>query len=71
MSAQPHDQDDVQGAVGVTVAAAVESVTDGLAAGGLQRAHTAELGERGLVGDATGVVADGGQKGGGSVRATP
>jgi hypothetical protein len=54
------DGDDVEGAVGGSVAAAAESVTTAgaSAAGGLGRDST-ELGECGLALDALGVVADG------------
>ena len=47
MAAHAHHQDDVQGTVGVAIASAVEPVPDSLAAGGFQRADSAEFGESG------------------------
>ena len=69
VAAQPHDQDDMQRPVGITVAAAVESVSDGFAAGGLQRADSAEFSEGAVAGDPIVVVADRCQQGGGGVEA--
>jgi hypothetical protein len=46
VASQPNDADDVQGAVGVTVAAAVESVAHCFAAGCFDGRDTAEFGER-------------------------
>jgi hypothetical protein len=66
VAAHPHDQDDVQGTVGV----AVESVPNGFAAGGFQRADFAEFGEGGVAADPVGVVADRReQRGGGGAAA--
>ena len=59
----------MQGSVGVAVAAAVEAVADGFAAGGFQRADSAEFGECGVAADPVVVVANGGQQGGGGVGA--
>ena len=59
----------MQGAVGVAVAAAVESVAHGFAAGCFERADPAEFGERGVAADPVGVVAKGGQQSGGGVGA--
>jgi hypothetical protein len=67
VAAQAYHEDDVQGAVGVAVAAAVESASDGFAAGGFQRADPAEFGEGRLAADPVGVVADRGHQGGGGV----
>ena len=69
MAAHAHDQDDVQGAVGVEVAASVEAVADRFAAGGFQWADSAEFGECDVAADPVGVVADRGQQRGGGVRA--
>ncbi len=44
VAAHPYDADDVQGAVGISVFAAVESVAHGVAAGGFQWCDTAEFG---------------------------
>jgi hypothetical protein len=56
--AHAYDEDDVQSPVGVAVAAAVESVPNGFAAGGFLRADSAEFGEGGVAADPAGVVAD-------------
>jgi len=69
VAAHAPDQDDVQGAVGVAVAASVEAVADRFAAGGFQWADSAEFGECDVAADPVGVVADRGQQRGGGVRA--
>ena len=69
MAAHARAQDDVQGAVGVAVAASVEAVADRFAAGGFQCADSAEFGEGGVAADPVGVVADRGQQRGGGGRA--
>lgn len=67
MSAHADDDDGVQGAVGLWVAAAVEAVPDGLAAGGLQWRGTAQLGEGGVGGDSVAVVSECNEQGGGGL----
>ena len=57
MAAHAHDQDDVQCAVGVAVATAVEAVADRFVAGSFQWADPAEFGEGGVAADPVGVVA--------------
>ena len=54
--AHADDGDVVQGGVALPVAAFVEPVPVGLAAGGGDGAGAAELGERGLAADAFGIV---------------
>jgi hypothetical protein len=70
VAAHAHDQDDVQCAVGVAVATAVEAVADRFVAGSFQWADPAEFGEGGVAADPVGVVADRGQQRGGGVAAT-
>ena len=65
--AHPGHHDPPQGVVGLTVAAAVQPVTDRLAGGGLDRGDAAEVGEGGFGGDPLGVVADGDEQQGGRV----
>lgn len=59
----------VEGAVGLAVAAAVESVSVGFAAGGWDGADAAQGGEFGVGGDAVGVVAGGDEELSGTDRA--
>src|SRR5262245_30568419 len=58
----PGQRDDVQGAVGLAVAAAVEPVPGGFAAGGRDRANPAQSRERPLRVQPVGVVTAGGQQ---------
>ena len=60
--AEPVEHDDVEGVVGVAVAASVESVSVGAAAAGRDRRDAAQVGERGFGGDPVGVVAGAGQE---------
>jgi hypothetical protein len=60
--AEPIEDDDVEGVVGVAVAASVESVSVDAAAAGRDRSDTAQMGELGLGGDPVGVVAGAGQE---------
>ena len=69
-SQRRRDEDDrVEGGVGLSVAAAVEPATLGLAGGGFDRADAAERGEGGLAVEALGVVAGGDEQRGGGVGA--
>src|ERR1051325_4397401 len=67
--AQADDDDAVEGGVGGSVAAAVESVFVGAAAAGLGGCDTAEVGEGGLGVQSVRVVAGGGQQLGGGIGA--
>jgi hypothetical protein len=67
--AQAPDGEQVQGAVGLAVAAPVEPVADGPARGGRDRGDAAQVGEGGFATQAVGVVARGHQQGGGGVGA--
>ena len=60
--AEPVEHDDVEGVVGVAVAASVESVSVGAAAAGRDRRDAAQVGERGFGGDPVGVVAGAGEE---------
>ena len=60
--AEPVDHDDVEGAVGVAVAASVEAMAMNTATAGRDRCDAAEVGERSLRGDPIGVVASAGQQ---------
>src|SRR4051794_29863375 len=52
VAAHADDDHAVEGGIGLSVAAAIEPVAVGLAAGGRDRAGAAQLGERGLRADA-------------------
>jgi hypothetical protein len=60
--AEAVEHDDVEGVVGVAVAASVESVSVDTAAAGRDRRDTAQMAELGLGGDPVGVVAGAGQE---------
>ncbi len=60
-----------QGVVGLAIAAAVESVTDGLTGGRLNRTGTAQGGERGLGVHTIGVVTSGNRQRRGDLRPDP
>jgi hypothetical protein len=60
--AEPVEHDDVEGVVGVAVAASVEPVTVNAAAAGRDRRDAAQLGERGLGDDPMRVIAGAGQE---------
>jgi len=60
--AEPVEHDDVEGVVGVAIAASVESVSVDAAAAGRGRRGTAQMGERGLGGNPVGVVAGAGEE---------
>jgi hypothetical protein len=60
VAAHAHDQDDVQCAVGVAVATAVEAVADRFVAGSFQWADPAEFGEGGVAATTDGVIASAG-----------
>ena len=60
--AEAVEHDDVEGVVGVAVAASVESVSVGAAAAGRDRRDAAQVGERGFGGDPVGVVAGAGEE---------
>ena len=60
--AEPVEHHDVEGVVGVAVAAAVEAVSVGAAAAGRDRGDAAQVGERGFGGDPVGVVAGAGEE---------
>lgn len=69
VAAESNNADDVQGAVGVSVSAAIKSVPHGFAAGCIDGRDTAEFGERGVGTDAFRVVAEGDEQGSGGVGA--
>src|SRR5262249_34015039 len=71
ISTQAGEHDGVEGAVGASVAAAVEPVSDGLAGGGFDRADAAQGGERGGAGPPGGGVAGGDQQRRGGGRGRP
>src|SRR5215212_11945882 len=58
MGPHPHDDDAVEGGIGLPMPAAVQPVPAGLPARGRDRADAAELGEGGLGADPLEVVAD-------------
>jgi len=60
--AESVDHDDVEGLVGVAVAASVEPMSMNAAAAGRDRGDTAQVGERSFGGNPVGVVAGGGRR---------
>jgi hypothetical protein len=64
----PCHGEDVEGVVGLSVAAAVEPVAVGLARGGRERRHPAEVSEGGFVAHPIGVVTDRHQQRGAGLR---